>query len=177
MAQMECWVGRDMIFTLQNQDSIRELIFLLRILSLDSQSLDSCRSHQKRSIGGCNLSAHNRKCRRHFYHLMVENSLQFELQELRGRTIMKARSHETVKTRTLQATMKRRGNLEPTYFIYRKSEIQTPYEVKNQNQHVGKPWSKRTSGFRVHPPLPSEVTLSHFPALRKFFIQGKLSLF
>ena len=36
MAQMECWVGRDMIFTLQNQDSIRELIFLLRILSLDS---------------------------------------------------------------------------------------------------------------------------------------------
>ena len=54
---------------------------------------------------------------------MVENSLQFELQELRGRTIMKALSHETVKTRPLQATMKRRGNLEPAYFIYRKPEI------------------------------------------------------
>ena len=173
MTQMECWVGRDMIFTLQNQDSTREPIFLLRVLSLDSQSLDSCRSHQKRSIGGYNLSAHIRKCRRHFYHLIMENSLQFELQELRGRTIMKALSHETVKTRTLQATMKRTRNLKSAYFIYRKPEIQIPYEVKNQKQHVGKPWNKRSSGFRVHPSLPSEVTLSHFPALRKFFIQRK----
>lgn len=169
-------VWADQIFTLQKQVPRRELILPLGILSLDARALDSCRSNQKRTRWGYNLTVHRRNCRRNICHFPGKDSLRFELQEVRGGTIMTALHREVVKTRALLATRKRRGNSEAAQFMYRIPETWTPREGKIR----ASTWEKcriREVSSQGHPPPLPEVNPPLCPCTQGALPFWKVSLF